>query len=44
MKKILVLAIGWHFSSHFYEKMIKQKVPKGWEVDYYCIAHRTPED
>tara|TARA_Y100000034_G_scaffold16344_1_gene17580 strand:- start:1123 stop:2046 length:924 start_codon:yes stop_codon:yes gene_type:complete len=44
MRKILVLATGWHFSSHFYEEMIKQKVPKGWEVDYYCIAHRTPEN
>lgn len=44
MKKILVIATGWHFSSHFYEEMIKQKVPKGWEIDYYCVAHRTPED
>jgi hypothetical protein len=44
LKKILVIATGWHFSSHFYENMIKQKVPKGCEVNYYCIAHRTPED
>jgi hypothetical protein len=44
VKKILVVATGWHFSSHFYEEMIKQKVPKGWKVDYYCVAHRTPED
>jgi hypothetical protein len=24
--------------------MVKQIVPEGWEVDYYCVAHRTPED
>jgi len=43
MKKILVLATGWHFSSHFYTQMTKQKVPKDWEVDYFCVAHREPE-
>ena len=44
MKRILVVATGWHFSSHFYEKMSQQIVPDGWEVDYYCVAHRMPED
>ena len=44
MNKILVIATGWHFSSHFYENMSKQIVPEGWEIDYYCVAHRTPED
>ena len=44
MNKILVIATGWHFSSHFYETMVRQIVPEGWEVDYYCVAHRTPED
>ena len=44
MKKILVIATGWHFSSHFYEKMVQQIVPDGWKIDYYCVAHRTPED
>ena len=44
MNKILVIATGWHFSSHFYETMVKQIAPEGWEVDYYCVAHRTPED
>jgi len=44
MKKLLVLATGWHFSSHFYENMIKQIIPDGWEVDYFCVAHRMPED
>jgi len=44
VNKILVIATGWHFSSHFYEKMAQQIVPDGWEIDYYCVAHRTPED
>ena len=44
MKKILVIATGWHFSSHFYENMAKQIVPDGWEIDYFCVAHRLPED
>ena len=44
MNKILVVATGWHFSSHFYENMIRQKSLKGWKIDYYCVAHREPED
>ena len=44
MNKILVLSTGWHFSSHFYEHMSKQIIPDGWGVDYFCIAHRLPED
>ena len=43
-KKIAVITLGWHFSSHFYENMPKQVVPKGWEIDYFCIAHRSPDD
>ena len=44
MKKLLVLSTGWHFSSYFYENMIEQEVPDGWEIDYFCVAHRLPED
>ena len=44
MNKILVIATGWHFSSHFYENMSNQILPKGWDVDYFCVAHRQPED
>jgi len=44
VKKILVIATGWHFSSHFYENMAKQIVPSGWKVDYFCVAHRLPDD
>jgi len=44
MNKILVVATGWHFSSHFYENMGKQIVPESWEIDYFCVAHRSPEN
>ena len=44
MNKILVIATGWHFSSHFYENMIKQIIPDGWEVYYFCVSHRMQED
>ena len=43
-KRILVLATGWHFSSQFYTQMTKQKIPKDWEIDYFCVAHRPPEN
>ena len=43
-KKLLVLASGWHYSSHFYEHMITQKGPENWEIDYFCISHRHPEN
>jgi hypothetical protein len=43
MKKMAVIIGGWHYASQFYESMISQKVPKGWEIDYYVIAHRLPD-
>ena len=43
MKKILVIATGWHFSSQFYTYMPRQKVPEGYQIDYFCVAHRPPE-
>ena len=42
--KVLVIATGWHYSSHFYREMIKQELPKGWSVDYHSVAHRSPDD
>ena len=42
-RKIVVIAGGWHFPVHFYEEMIKQEIPKNWEVDYFCISHRNPD-
>ena len=42
MKKIAVVACGWHYPSHFYEEMIKQKVPAGYTIEYYVVMHRDP--
>jgi hypothetical protein len=41
--KLAVVASGWHFPSSFYEMVAKQKLPKGWEMDLFVVAHRTPE-
>lgn len=41
-RKIAVVASSWHFPIHFYESMAKQKLPEGWSVDLFAIAHRDP--
>lgn len=41
-KKIAVVVSGWHFPLHFYESMLKQLKPEGWEIDYFVISHRDP--
>ncbi|MFA5745044.1 MAG: hypothetical protein WC887_02415 [Candidatus Paceibacterota bacterium] len=43
MKKLAVVASGWHFSSTFYEQIAKQKIPPGWEVDLFVVSHRDPQ-
>lgn len=43
-KKLAVIASGWHYSSHFYEKMAKQKPVNGWDIDLFVISHRHPEN
>ena len=43
MKKLVVIATGWHFSLHFYRRMVEQTIPDGWEVEYICVSHRDPE-
>ena len=42
MKKFAVIVSGWHFPIGFYKQINKQKIPDGWEVDYFCISHRDP--
>lgn len=42
MKKLAVIASGWHFPNNFYETMSKQIIPKGWTVEYFCVSHRDP--
>lgn len=42
MRRIAVVASGWHYPLHFYESMARQIVPDGWMVEMYCVAHRDP--
>ena len=42
MKKFAVIVSGWHFPINFYKQINKQKIPDGWEVDYFCVSHRDP--
>lgn len=42
MKKVAVIAGGWHFPITFFEQMAQQTVPAGWQVDLFCISHRDP--
>ncbi len=42
MKRLAVVAGGWHFPYLFYKQMIDQKIPEGWEVDFFCVSHRDP--
>lgn len=42
MKKLVVIATGWHFSLHFYRRMTYQTIPDGWEVEFVCVSHRDP--
>mgnify|MGYP003626022117 CR=1 FL=1 len=44
MKKLAVIVPGWQFGIQFFESIIAQHIPTGWEVDYFIIAHRMPED
>ena len=44
MKKLAVIASGWHYSSHFYEKIAQQNKVDGWEIDLFVISHRHPEN
>ncbi len=44
MKKLAVIASGWHYSSHFYEKISQQNPVENWDIDLFIISHRHPED
>ncbi len=43
MKRLAVIAGGWHFPAHFYEAIANQQKPQGWEVDLFCVSHRNPD-
>ena len=42
-KKLAVVTCGWHYASDFYRKVIEQKIPDGWDIDYFCASHRDPK-
>ena len=42
--KLAVIICGWHYSHKLYEDIISQKIPKGWQVDFFVISHRHPEN
>lgn len=42
MKRLAVVASGWHFPLAFYEQIAAQKIPENWEVDLFVISHRDP--
>jgi hypothetical protein len=44
MKKLAVIASGWHYASQFYESMAMQTIPENLHVDLFVISHRCPED
>ena len=44
MKRFAVIVSGWHFPKEFYKQIKEQKIPEGWDVDYFCVSHRDPSD
>ena len=42
-KRLAVVLGGWHYPYVYYKQMKEQKVPDGWEIDYYVVSHRDPE-
>lgn len=42
IKKLAVVASGWHFPSQFYEELPKQRQTHGWEYEFFCVSHRNP--
>ena len=44
MNKLAIIVCGWHYAYKYYEDMASQKIPKNWEVDFFVISHRHPEN
>jgi hypothetical protein len=42
-KKLAVVLGGWHYPYLYYKQLKEQKIPTGWEVDFYVVSHRDPE-
>jgi hypothetical protein len=44
MKKLAVIASGWHYAYQFYEGIASQIIPADLHVDLFVISHRKPDD
>ena len=42
-KKLAVVLGGWHYPYAYYEQVVNQRIPSGWECDYFVVSHRDPE-
>ena len=42
-KKLAVVIGGWHYPYEYYRQIKAQKIPAGWELDYFIVSHRDPE-
>tara|TARA_R110000796_G_scaffold173206_1_gene290136 strand:- start:269 stop:1867 length:1599 start_codon:yes stop_codon:yes gene_type:complete len=42
-KKLAVVLGGWHYPYEYYNQVRNQKIPDGWECDYFVVSHRDPE-
>ena len=42
-KKLAVVLGGWHYPYAYYKQVVDQKIPDGWECDYFVVSHRDPE-
>lgn len=42
-KRLAVVISAWHYPLYFYDRLVRQKIPKGWSVDYFAISHRDPQ-
>lgn len=43
LKRLAVVASGWHFPLSFYNNIAKQQIPKGWKIDLFVVSHRDPK-
>lgn len=43
MKKLAIVASGWHYPYSFYKSISEQKLPYNWGMDMFCVSHRNPK-
>ena len=41
--KLAIVLGGWHYPYTYYKQVVDQKIPDGWECDYFVVSHRDPE-